>query len=97
MTIHHIPKIDRGAPTPHPFVGDCNRCHLYTGGPPAGRQPKTPVGTVLEELSKVKKLGPPLRPKSSRPHPPAGRCIKCHDIVVNIPVKKISNSYEWVF
>ena len=90
MTIRHIPRIKMGAPMPHPYVGACINCHLYLGGPGPGTQFKTPVGAVLEELSKVKKLGPPLLPTSQIPHPPAGRCIKCHDIVVKVPVDKKS-------
>ncbi|MBF0093081.1 MAG: magnetochrome domain-containing protein [Alphaproteobacteria bacterium] len=88
MTIRHIPRIKKGAPMPHPFVGTCLNCHLFLGGPGPGTQFKTPVGAVLEELSKVKKLGPPLLPTSQIPHPPAGRCIKCHDIVVKVPTEK---------
>lgn len=94
MTIRHIPRIMMGAPMPHPFVGACINCHLYLGGPGPGTQFKTPVGAVLEELSKVKKLGPPLLPTSEIPHPPAGRCIKCHDIVVKVPVDK-KNGLLW--
>ncbi|MBF0560750.1 MAG: magnetochrome domain-containing protein [Alphaproteobacteria bacterium] len=94
MTIRHIPRIAMGAPMPHPFVGACINCHLYLGGPGPGTQFKTPVGAVLEELSKVKKLGPPLLPTSQIPHPPAGRCIKCHDIVVKVPVDK-KNGLLW--
>ena len=80
---------------PHPFVGDCQDCHLFVDGPPPGSQPKTAVGAALGELSKVKKLGPPLRPISNRPHPPAGRCIICHDIVVKVPIKKKKNGFIW--
>ncbi|HIJ62810.1 MAG TPA: magnetochrome domain-containing protein [Rhodospirillaceae bacterium] len=88
MTIRHIPPITPGTGMPHPFVGDCVHCHLLTGGPPPGSQYKTPVGAVLENLSRVKKLGPPILPTSQQPHPPAGRCIKCHDIVVKVPVDR---------
>ncbi|MEO5374208.1 MAG: magnetochrome domain-containing protein [Alphaproteobacteria bacterium] len=94
MTIRHIPRIKKGVPMPHPFVGACLNCHLYFGGPGPGTQFKTPVGAVLEELSKVKKLGPPLLPTSQIPHPPAGRCIKCHDIVVKVPVDP-KNGFLW--
>ena len=88
MTIRHIPPIAPGGGMPHPFVGDCVNCHLMTGGPPAGSQFKTPVGAVLENLSRVRKLGPPILPTSQQPHPPAGRCIKCHDIVVKVPIDR---------
>ena len=60
ITIRHIPQIAQGAVMPHPFVGACKNCHLYEGGPGPGSQFKTPVGAVLEEMSRVKKLGPPL-------------------------------------
>ncbi len=85
MTIKHIPRIRRGEPMPHPDVGACQRCHLYRGGPGPGSQPKTPVGAVVENLSMIQKLGPPLVPNSDIPHPSAGRCIKCHDIIVKVP------------
>jgi hypothetical protein len=85
MTIQHIPPVRPGTGMPHPFVGDCKNCHLFVGGPPAGSQFKTPYGAMLENLSKVRKLGPPILPTSRQPHPPAGRCIKCHDIVVKVP------------
>jgi len=84
-TIQHIPSIKPGTGMPHPFVGDCKNCHLFVGGPPAGSQFKTPVGAILENLSRVRKIGPPILPISRQPHPPAGRCIKCHDIVVKVP------------
>lgn len=91
MVIRHIPAIERGVPMPHPFVGDCVQCHLIVGGAKAGTQPKTPVGAVLEDISNyIIKVGPPLLPTSQRPHPAAGRCIKCHDIVVKVPIKKKS-------
>ena len=95
MAIRHIPRVTRGGPMPHPFVGDCKNCHLYRDGPGPGAQQKTPVGAVLEELSHVTKLGPPLHPTSHRPHPPAGRCIKCHDIVVKAPVKRSAGGFLW--
>ena len=88
MVIKHIPRIRRGEPMPHPDVGACRQCHLYRGGPGPGSQPKSPVGAVLENLSKIQYLGPPLVPYSELPHPPAGRCIKCHDIVVKAPRNK---------
>ncbi len=86
MSIKHIPPIQSGSGMPHPYVGDCRNCHLIADGPPAGSQFKTPVGAVLENLSRVHKLGPPILPVSKQPHPPAGRCIKCHDIVVKVPL-----------
>jgi hypothetical protein len=87
MTIRHIPPVTAGGGMPHPYVGDCRNCHLLVGGPPAGSQFKTPVGAIMENLSRVRKLGPPILPTSRQPHPPAGRCIKCHDIVVKVPVE----------
>ena len=95
MTIRHIPPIERKAPMAHPFVGECRNCHLFVQGPKPGSQPKTPVGALFEELSRVHKLGPPLRPTSQLPHPPAGRCIKCHDIVVKVPVDKKKGGFLW--
>ena len=88
MTIQHIPPVTPGGGMPHPYVGDCRNCHLMVGGPPPGSQFKTPVGAVLENLSRVRKLGPPILPTSRQPHPPAGRCIKCHDIVVKVPIER---------
>ncbi len=89
MRVQHIPNIRLGQPMPHPYVGACINCHLMIGGAAAGSQFKTPYGAVLEKLSEnVVKLGPPIKPTSHRPHPPAGRCIKCHDIVVQVPVRK---------
>ena len=96
MTIKHIARIAPGTPMPHPFVGKCNNCHLYVDGPGPGKQYKTPVGAVLEKISGITKLGPPLLPSSDRPHPPAGRCIKCHDMVVKIPVKKKTGGFRWI-
>jgi hypothetical protein len=95
MAINHIPRIDPSATMPHPFVGPCQQCHLYVGGPGPGTQQKTPVGAALEELSKIKKLGPPLHPDSNMPHPAAGRCIKCHDIVVKMPVTNTDGRAGW--
>ncbi|QEP43986.1 hypothetical protein D5085_13170 [Ectothiorhodospiraceae bacterium BW-2] len=89
MTITHIPNITMQERLPHPYVGPCINCHLITGGAEPGSQFKTPYGAVMESLSKnLMKMGPPIKPVSKRPHPPAGRCIKCHDIVVMVPVKK---------
>ena len=94
MTIRHIPPVAPGTGMPHPYVGDCRNCHLLVGGAPAGSQFKTPVGAALERLSRVRKLGPPILPTSQQPHPPAGRCIKCHDIVVKVPVDR-SSGIKW--
>ena len=94
MTIRHIPPVTPGTGMPHPYVGDCRNCHLLVGGPPAGSQFKTPMGAMLERLSRVRKLGPPILPTSRQPHPPAGRCIKCHDIVVKVPADN-SNGMKW--
>jgi len=90
VSIQHIPSIKPGTGMPHPFVGDCKHCHLFVGGPPPGSQFKTPVGAILENLSRVRKVGPPILPVSRMPHPPAGRCIKCHDIVVKVPIEATS-------
>ncbi|WP_240796857.1 magnetosome protein MamT [Terasakiella sp. SH-1] len=97
MTMKHIPAIKAGQRMPHPYVGACTQCHLYVGGPGPGNQYKTPVGAALEEISKnVRKMGPPLPPNSEMPHPPAGRCIKCHDIVVKVPLEKPKdNGFKW--
>lgn len=96
MTIRHVPRIGTAAAMPHPYVGPCTQCHLYVGGPGPGLQPKTPVGAALENLSRIKKLGPPLHPDSHMPHPAAGRCIKCHDIIVKVPVEKKQGGFNWV-
>ncbi|MEE8392965.1 MAG: magnetochrome domain-containing protein [Rhodospirillales bacterium] len=96
MTIRHIPRINIGAAQPHPYVGACTQCHLYRGGAGPGSQPKTPVGAALESLSRIKKLGPPLRPNTQMLHPPAGRCIKCHNIVVKVPVEQKKGGPLWV-
>ncbi len=96
MAIRHIPRIDKGGSMPHPYAGACRQCHLYRGGPGPGNQPNTRVGAVLESLSRIKKLGPPLRPNSHMPHPPGGRCIKCHDIVVKVQVGRNESGPVWV-
>jgi hypothetical protein len=96
MTIRHIPSIDAKDPMPHPYVGLCHQCHLYKGGVGPGAQFKTPVGAMLESMSHIWKLGPPLHPDSSMPHPPAGRCIKCHDIIVKVPAKKKRGGFNWI-
>ncbi|CCQ73003.1 magnetochrome domain-containing protein [Magnetospira sp. QH-2] len=96
MAIKRIPRIKPTQPMPHPYVGACTDCHLYEGGPGPGTQYKTPVGALLEQMSKVRKLGPPLRPDSEMPHPPAGRCIKCHDIVVQVPANPAADTgFAW--
>ncbi|SCA56619.1 Magnetosome protein MamT [Candidatus Terasakiella magnetica] len=95
MTMRHIPAIKAGQKMPHPYVGACTQCHLYVGGPGPGNQYKTPVGAALEKMSQVRKMGPPLPPNSEMPHPPAGRCIKCHDIVVKVPVAKPQAGMKW--
>lgn len=89
MRITHIPRIKMGAKMPHPYVGVCINCHLIIGGAEAGSQGKTPIGALYESFSKnVVKLGPPIKATSERPHPAAGRCIKCHDLIVLQPVEK---------
>ncbi|CAK0765512.1 Magnetosome protein MamT [uncultured Gammaproteobacteria bacterium] len=95
MAIKRIPPIVAGGGMPHPYVGPCTNCHLYVGGPGPGSQYKTPVGAVLEQLSRLHKLGPPIRPNAEIPHPPAGRCIKCHDIVVKVPIESTPGGYIW--
>ncbi len=86
VVIKRIPRIDKDMNMVHPYWGECDRCHLLTGGPPAGSQWITPFGKALEKVSTIKKVGPPVLPNSTRPHPAAGRCIKCHDIVIDVPV-----------
>lgn len=86
VVIKRIPRISKGMMMPHPYWGECSKCHLFRGGPKAGEQWKSPVGSALEMVSTIMKVGPPIRPDSTRPHPPAGRCIKCHDIVVDAPI-----------
>ncbi len=86
VAIKRIPRIDKGGTMPHPFWGNCEKCHLYRGGAPAGSQWKSLFGSALEKVSTVKKVGPPILPDSTRPHPAAGRCIKCHDIVIEVPI-----------
>ncbi|GMT41909.1 MAG: hypothetical protein IEMM0002_0320 [bacterium] len=86
VVIKRIPRITKGTQMPHPYWGDCGRCHLIKGGASAGRKWKSLVGRTLEKVSTIKKVGPPILPVSTRPHPAAGRCIKCHDIVIEAPV-----------
>ncbi len=95
MAIKAIPPIVMGGGMPHPYVGPCTNCHLYVGGPGPGSQFKTPVGAMLEQLSRLHKLGPPIWPNAEMPHPPAGRCIKCHDIVVKIPIDPSPSGFRW--
>ncbi|HIJ83490.1 MAG TPA: magnetochrome domain-containing protein [Magnetococcales bacterium] len=86
IVVKMIPQIKRDAKIPHSYWGPCTKCHLIVGGPPPGSQPITPVGKAWEKASTFKKVGPPILPDSTRHHPPSGRCIKCHDIVVEIPI-----------
>lgn len=95
MAIRRIPPIVAGGGMPHPYVGPCTNCHLYVGGPGPGSQFKTPVGAMLEQLSRLHKLGPPIWPNAEIPHPPAGRCIKCHDIVVKVPIERTQGGFIW--
>lgn len=86
IVVKMLPQIKRSARVPHSYWGPCTKCHLIIGGPPPGSQPITPVGKAWEKASTIKKVGPPILPDSTRHHPPSGRCIKCHDIVVEIPI-----------
>ncbi|HAT51430.1 MAG: magnetochrome domain-containing protein [Nitrospirae bacterium] len=86
IVVKMIPQIPRSARIPHSYWGPCTKCHLIIGGAPPGSQPITPVGKAWEKASMFKKVGPPILPDSTRHHPPSGRCIKCHDIVVEIPI-----------
>lgn len=86
VVIKRIPRIGKGVMMPHPYWGRCEKCHLIRGGPAKGGQQKSIVGKTLEQVSTVRKVGPPILPDSHRPHPAAGRCIKCHDIVIQVPV-----------
>ncbi|MBF0435660.1 MAG: magnetochrome domain-containing protein [Magnetococcales bacterium] len=86
IVVKMIPQIKRTARIPHSYWGPCTKCHLIIGGAPPGSQPITPVGKAWEKASTFKKVGPPILPDSTRHHPPSGRCIKCHDIVVEIPI-----------
>ncbi|MEO5330450.1 MAG: magnetochrome domain-containing protein [Magnetococcus sp. YQC-5] len=84
MVVRRIPQIVPGQAKPHGNWGPCMNCHLFKGGPPPGSQSITPVGKVWEKLSTYHKVGPPILPNSTRPHPASGRCIKCHDIVIQM-------------
>ncbi|MBF0416688.1 MAG: magnetochrome domain-containing protein [Magnetococcales bacterium] len=87
MLVKRIPTIAPGASMPHPSWGPCTNCHLIRGGAPPGSQPATPVAKVWEQVSAYYKVGPPIMPNSTRPHPPSGRCIKCHDILVYVQTR----------
>ncbi len=86
IVVKRIPTLRPGMKMPHKYWGPCNKCHLRQGGPPPGSQPITPVGKMWEKASTIKKVGPPILPDSTRHHPPAGRCIKCHDIVIQMAI-----------
>ncbi len=86
MVVRRIPQITPGQRRPHGSWGPCIKCHLFKGGPPPGSQSITPVGKVWEKISTYHKVGPPILPNSTIPHPPSGRCIKCHDIVILMPI-----------
>ncbi|MBF0585015.1 MAG: magnetochrome domain-containing protein [Magnetococcales bacterium] len=86
VVVRRIPQIKPGQRMPHSYWGPCLKCHLFVGGPPPGSQPITPVGKVWEKVSSFTKVGPPILPNSRIPHPPSGRCIKCHDIVIQVPI-----------
>jgi len=45
-------------------------------------------GAAPESLTTLRKPGPPLRPDTRLPHLAAGRCMKCHDIVIKVPVEQ---------
>ncbi|MBF0144358.1 MAG: magnetochrome domain-containing protein [Magnetococcales bacterium] len=87
VLVKRIPSIDPGARMPHPSWGPCTNCHLIRGGLPPGSQPATPVAKVWEQVSAYYKVGPPILPNSARPHPPSGRCIKCHDVLVSVQTR----------
>ncbi|MBF0189380.1 MAG: magnetochrome domain-containing protein [Magnetococcales bacterium] len=85
VVVRRIPTLDPKMRMPHPYWGPCIKCHLIKGGAPAGSQPITPVGKMWEKASStIMKVGPPILPNSTRHHPAAGRCIKCHDIVIEM-------------
>lgn len=86
LVVKRIPKIRAGQRMPHSYWGPCTKCHLFRGGAPPGSQPITPVGKVWERVSSITKVGPPILPNSTIPHPPSGRCIKCHNIVIEVPL-----------
>jgi hypothetical protein len=87
MVVRRIPRLVPGTKMPHAYWGPCTKCHLIKGGAPAGSQPITPVGKAWETASSnIMKVGPPILPDTTMNHPSAGRCIKCHDIVVEVPI-----------
>ena len=69
---------------------------ISTKAVPTRHSIHNPVGKVLEQISRLNKLGPPLLPTSEMPHPAAGRCIKCHDIVIKVPLDKTRSKMLWV-
>jgi len=86
VVIKRVPRISDGVIMPHTYWGRCEKCHLIRGGQAASSQRKSFFGKALEKVSTLKKVGPPILPDSHRPHPAAGRCIKCHDIVIEMPI-----------
>jgi hypothetical protein len=88
MVVRRIPRLIPGQKMPHPYWGPCIKCHLIKGGAPAGSQSITPVGKAWEKASSaIMKVGPPILPDTTMNHPAAGRCIKCHDIIVMVPIQ----------
>ncbi|MBF0239916.1 MAG: hypothetical protein HQM12_19625 [SAR324 cluster bacterium] len=81
VLIRRIPKISSNMRMPHAYWGECSKCHLYSDK--TVNYSATPVGKLLGEVSSIKKVGPRIRPDSFMPHPAAGRCIMCHDIVID--------------
>ncbi|MBF0195764.1 MAG: magnetochrome domain-containing protein [Magnetococcales bacterium] len=87
VVVKRIPRLVPGTKMPHAYWGPCTKCHLIRGGAPAGSQPITPVGKAWERASaNIMKVGPPILPDTTMNHPPSGRCIKCHDIVIEVPI-----------
>ncbi|MBF0278948.1 MAG: hypothetical protein HQM13_14195 [SAR324 cluster bacterium] len=74
------PNITASMKMPHHFWGKCLRCHIFSDQPEENK--KSPFGLFLGEVSKVKKVGATIIFDAIRPHPEAGRCIKCHNIIV---------------
>ncbi len=60
------PPIDFKAPMTHPYWGNCNKCHVTTGG---GK----PVSKVM--------AGVPITIDQKQPHKYWGNCIQCHKVV----------------
>ena len=81
VVILRIPKIREGMRMPHPYWGSCDKCHLFEDR--IFSASITPYGKIMQKISTIKKVGPAILPDSYRPHPGAGRCIKCHDIVIS--------------